>query len=166
MTASPLSSALRAGADGLYALEAATGLVIAHGSWLIREDFARFIHRGAGTAAIDWTAAMTALDEGSLPGSGGERRMLELAASLAGHRPVILGDAIPGIHDRNLGVLVKAVLHASGQRQFPSPRLPRRANCEGLAPTSRFTWRRRDATGSLPDRQGAPPARPSRRRGP
>jgi hypothetical protein len=32
MTLSPLSSALRAGADGFYALEAATGLVIAHGS--------------------------------------------------------------------------------------------------------------------------------------
>jgi hypothetical protein len=127
LTASPLSSALRAGADGLYALEAATGLVIAHGSRLIRDDFARFIHHGSGTAAIDWAAAMTPLDEGGLPGSGGERRMLELAASLAGHRPVILGDAIPGIDDRSLGTLVKAVLHASGQRQFPSPRLPRHA---------------------------------------
>jgi hypothetical protein len=121
MTASPLPSALRAGADGLYTLEAATGLVIAHHSWLIRDDFARFIHHGSGTAAIDWAAAMTALDEGRLSGSGGERRMLELAASLAGHRPVILGDAIPGIDARNLGIVVKAVLHASGQRQFPSP---------------------------------------------
>jgi hypothetical protein len=71
MTASPLSSALRAGAEGLCALEAATGLVIAHGSWLIRDDFARFIQHGSGTAAIDWAAAMTALDEGGLPGSAG-----------------------------------------------------------------------------------------------
>lgn len=43
MTASPLPAALRAGADGLYALEAATGLIIAHASWLAREDFARYM---------------------------------------------------------------------------------------------------------------------------
>jgi hypothetical protein len=33
MTDSPLQAALRAGADGLYALEAGTGLIIAHGCW-------------------------------------------------------------------------------------------------------------------------------------
>jgi hypothetical protein len=36
MTASPLQAALRAGAQGLYVLEAATGLIIAHGTWLAR----------------------------------------------------------------------------------------------------------------------------------
>ena len=46
--------------------------------------------------------------------------MLWLAASLAGQAPVILGDAITGIDNRNIGLLVKAVLHASGQRQFPA----------------------------------------------
>ena len=46
--------------------------------------------------------------------------MLRLAASLADHAPVILGDAVTGLDDRNIQVLVKAVLHASGQRQFPS----------------------------------------------
>jgi len=46
--------------------------------------------------------------------------MLWLAASLAGQTPVILGDAITGIDNRNIGLLVKAVLHASGQRQFPA----------------------------------------------
>jgi hypothetical protein len=39
MTASSLPAALRAGAEGLYALEAATGLIIAHGTWLERDDF-------------------------------------------------------------------------------------------------------------------------------
>jgi hypothetical protein len=43
--------------------------VIASGTWLGRDDFARFIHHGAGTAAIDWEAAIGALDAGSLPGS-------------------------------------------------------------------------------------------------
>ena len=46
--------------------------------------------------------------------------MLTLASSLAGQAPVILGDVITGIDDLNTGLLVKAVLHASGQRQFPA----------------------------------------------
>ena len=70
MTASSLPAALRAAAEGLYALEAATGLIIAHGTWLDRDDFARFIHHGTGTAAIDWEAAIGALDAGELPSSG------------------------------------------------------------------------------------------------
>ena len=118
MTASSLPAALRAGAEGLYTLEAAAGLIIAHGTWLARDDFARFIHRGAETAAIDWEAAISALDAGELPSSSGERRMLRLAASLADQASVSLGEAITGIDDRNVGLLVKAVLHASGRRQF------------------------------------------------
>jgi hypothetical protein len=134
MTDSSLQAALRAGAEGLYALEAGTGLIIAHGTWAERCDFACFIRHGTGTAAIDWEAAVTALDVGELPSSGGEKRILRLAASIAGDIPVRLGDAITGIDQRNVGLLVKAILHASGQRQFPgypyavpgqgTPRLP------------------------------------------
>jgi hypothetical protein len=125
MTTASLPAALRAAAEGLYALEAATGLIIAHASWLAREDFARFIHAGTSVsdprtklASIDWETAISALDAGKLPSSGGERRMLRLAASLADQAPVSLGEAITGIDDRNVGLLVKAVLHASGRRQF------------------------------------------------
>lgn len=72
MTASSLPAALRAGAAGLYALEAATGLIIAHGTWLARsDDFGHFIHHGPGTAAIDWEAAIDALHAGGLPCSAG-----------------------------------------------------------------------------------------------
>lgn len=119
MTASSLRAALRAGAEGLYALEAATGLIIAQASWLGRQDFARFIHRGDGTAAIDWEAAITALDAGELPSSGGEKRMLHLAASLADQAPVSLGDAVTGIDSHNVQILLTAIRHASGQGQFP-----------------------------------------------
>lgn len=45
--------------------------------------------------------------------------MLRLAASLADQALVSLGDAITGIDDRNAGLLVRAVRHASGRRQFP-----------------------------------------------
>jgi hypothetical protein len=121
MTASPLPAALRAGAQGLYALEAATGLIIAHGTWLARDDFRGFIYHGAGTAAVDWEAVTRALNAGELPSSAGESRLLQLAASLAGQAPVILGDVVTGLDDRNIQMLVRAVLHASGRRQFPSP---------------------------------------------
>lgn len=59
MTASSLQAALRAGADGLYALEAGTGLIIAHGSWPAREDFGRFIQAGPGITipgTLNWPA--------------------------------------------------------------------------------------------------------------
>jgi len=118
MTVLSLSAALRAGAEGLYALKAATGLIIAHGTWLERDDFACFIHHGTCTAAIDWEAAITALDAGELPSSAGEKRMLRLAASLADQAHVSLGDAITGIDEHNAGLLIKSVRHASGRRQF------------------------------------------------
>lgn len=73
---------------------------------------------------------------GGLPSSSGERRMLRLAASLADQAPVSLGEAITGIDDHNVALLVKAVLHASGRRQFlPVPArsagIPRRAVAGG-----------------------------------
>ncbi|MGH3251886.1 MAG: hypothetical protein ACRDOI_37530 [Trebonia sp.] len=129
MTTSTLTDALRAGAEGLYTAEAAAGLIIAHGTWLARGDFARFVHVGSSIAepgiqlaSIDWEAAITALDAGDLPGSSGEKRMLRLTASLAADIPVSLGEAITGIDRRNAGLLVKAVLHASGT---PVPRSAR-----------------------------------------
>jgi len=45
--------------------------------------------------------------------------MLRLAASLADEAPVTLGDTITGIDECNLSILLRAVLHASGRRQFP-----------------------------------------------
>lgn len=123
MTTTSLPAALRAAAEGLYAIEAATGLFIAHGTWLHREDFSsRVIYHGTRKATVGGEAAVAALDAGELPGSGGERRMLRLAASLGDHATVSLGEAITGIDERNVGLLISviaAVLHASGRRQFP-----------------------------------------------
>jgi hypothetical protein len=44
--------------------------------------------------------------------------MLRLAASLADQGPVRLGDAVTGIDDRNVALLLTAVRHACGQHQF------------------------------------------------
>jgi hypothetical protein len=94
-------------------------MLISHASFLHRADFtSRFISTpgdGAGLAAIDWPAAIAALDD-SLPCSGGENRMLRLAASLAGGIPVSLRDTLTGIDDHGTQLVVQAVLHASGHR--------------------------------------------------
>jgi hypothetical protein len=42
--------------------------------------------------------------------------MLQLTASLADGIPVDLQNALTGIDDRNVQLLVRTVLHASGQR--------------------------------------------------
>ena len=98
----PLARSLRARARGIYPDEAAIELLIGHGTFLDRDDFTRHITTGehgrpggeAAHAAIDWTAATaTALDAGTLPCSGGERRIFRLPASLAAGLPVNLRDA-------------------------------------------------------------------------
>ena len=115
----PLADPLRAWARGIYPDEAGVELLIGHASFLHRADFtSRFISipgDGAGLAAIDWPAAIAALD-GSLPCSGGENRMLRLAASLAAGIPVNLRDALTGIDGRGIQLVIQAVLHASGHR--------------------------------------------------
>ena len=126
----PLHAALRACASGVFPTEAGVGLLIGHGTWLHRDDFAgAFVHTGVSItdgitkmAQIDWPAAIAALDAGSLPCSGGERRMLRLAASIADGIPVGLRDTLTGIDDRNVQLVVAAILHASGQR--PQARIP------------------------------------------
>ena len=118
-----LPAALRAAASGIHPLEAGTSLLIDCGCWLHREDFtSQFITTAIsisdGTtllASIDWAAAVTALDAGKLPSSGGERRVLRLAASIAGGVPVSLSDALTSIDHQNANLLATAVLHANGQ---------------------------------------------------
>jgi 8-oxo-dGTP diphosphatase len=120
---SALATCLRAHARGLYPAEAAAELLVRHATWLCRNDFTtRFVHHGTNvitgtdTAAIDWPAAIAALDSGELPCSGGEGRVLRLAASLAEGIPVDLRDAVTGLDARNIEIFSKSVLHASGRR--------------------------------------------------
>jgi hypothetical protein len=117
-----LAAALRAGAAGLYCTEAGAELLIRQQSWLSRGDFAPFViiaRAAAGQAmiaAVDWEAAIAALDGGALPCSSGERRMLRLAASIAGGIPVDLGETLTGLDRAGIAAAASAVLHAGGHR--------------------------------------------------
>jgi hypothetical protein len=123
----PLAEPLRAGARGLCADEASVELVIGHAVFLRRDDFCdpfidTSITDGTELAATDWPAAINALDAGELPCSGGEERMLRLAASLADGPPVSLRDVLTGIDAQSIKLVIRAVLHTAGQR--PSPEVP------------------------------------------
>ena len=67
-------------------------------------------------AAIDWDAAITALHAGELTCSGGERRILRLAASLAAGTPVSLCDTVTGLDQDSTARLITAIRHAAGKR--------------------------------------------------
>jgi len=116
-----LTAALRACSKGMYCDQAATELLIRHGSWLRRDDFTtRFILTGTGpardiTAAVNWEEAITALDAGDLPCSSSEAAILGLAASLATAAPVILRQAITGLDKANLYLVINAIRNAGGQ---------------------------------------------------
>jgi hypothetical protein len=116
----PITEALHACASGILTAEAAVGLLSDCGGWLHRDDFtSQFItmadDSGILMAAIDWQAAVAALDHGLLPCSSGERHVLKLAASIAAGTPVSLSDALTGIDRRNASLVIKAIAHATGQ---------------------------------------------------
>lgn len=48
--------------------------------------------------------------------SGGEKRIIRIAASLAAGHPVSLRDVIPGLDQRNLELVTIAIRRAAGQR--------------------------------------------------
>ena len=117
-----LTAALRASSKGMYCEEAATELIISHGTWLRRADFTRQFIRIQdappcnATAVIDWDEAITALQAGNLPCSSSEAAILHLAASLATAAPVSLRHTIIGLDRANLHLIINAVRHAGGSR--------------------------------------------------
>jgi hypothetical protein len=120
---SRLAAALCAAADGLDADQAAAELIISHGAFLEGSEFSRYITTETGIsdgttlALIDWDSAIAVLGRGGLAVSGGERRILLIAASLASGHPVSLRDVIPGLDQRNLHLVTTAIRRAAGDRQ-------------------------------------------------
>lgn len=122
-----LADAVRAGATGLYSLEAACELVISAG-WLHRDDFNCFVSTGtsitdgvAELAHIDWQSVISSRDAGLLSCSSGENRILRLAASIAEGILVDLNDALSGLDQASITLVVRAVRHANGQRPAGHP---------------------------------------------
>jgi hypothetical protein len=81
-------------------------------------EFGQGITGGAVMAAVDFEAAAGALEAGALPCSGGEGRVLRIAASIAVGVPVDLRDAVTGLDENNAVLAAAAVLHAAGSRDL------------------------------------------------
>ncbi len=112
---------MRVWAKGVLALEAAVELLIGHGTWPARADFAaaaltsgRDGLTGAAMAPVDFEAALAARRAGGLRCSASEDQVLALAASIAAGVPVALGDLVSGLDEDNAIRVAIAVLHAAG----------------------------------------------------
>jgi hypothetical protein len=112
-----LASALRASAAGSDPAVASVELLIGQGSWLLRDDFRKFISVDLGfsdgqlMAVVDWESVLAA----DLPASSGESQLLAIAAELTGvdsGRP--LADLVCGLDDRNLLRVLRAITRAHG----------------------------------------------------
>jgi hypothetical protein len=117
-----LAAGLRVWAKGLLACQAAVELLIDHRWWLVRDDFLAYVEccrgfHGESMAAIDWRAAWTALEDGHLPCSSGERQVLRVAASIAEGVPVDLRDVVSCLDTANGGLVARAVLAAGGHHE-------------------------------------------------
>jgi hypothetical protein len=109
----------------MLCLEAAVELLIGHRLWLFRGDFLAIavepgqeVFSGREMAAVDFAAAAAALEAGVLPCSGGEGRVLRIAASIAEGVPVDLREAACGLDENNAVLAAAAVLHAAGHRDL------------------------------------------------
>ena len=116
-TFAELAEALRAGTAGLYAQEAATDLLTAHGAWLHRPDFTAVAvervttYAGIPAAFINWDAALAA----DLPCAGSEYRILRLAAGLARTpTPEPLAELLSSLDEHNIALVLDAIAHAAG----------------------------------------------------
>ncbi|MFE9095523.1 hypothetical protein [Streptomyces sp. NPDC007264] len=117
-----LADVLQAAADGVPALQAATDLLVDHGLWIkhLAERPGLLLIDYSGSApevyGVDWLKVVEALAAKKLPASGGELRILAIAASLADTAARIpLGDAVSGLDATNLDRVLKAIAKANGR---------------------------------------------------
>jgi hypothetical protein len=119
-----LPAELRAHAYGVLCAEAAAEILISHRTWLYREDFVdTFVNAGWELASdvpmayVNWPAALTALDAGSLPCSSSEAQILRIAASIAEGIPVDLRENLTSLDTYNTNLVTRAVIHTAGHRR-------------------------------------------------
>lgn len=112
--AAALAAALREWAHGLYTTEAGVELLIRtwggrllSGPWIATDP-------ANGTVWFDTRKVRAA---GYL--SGGERRLLDLTASITADRPVHLGDTLAGLERHAVELVLAAIAHAAGSHSTP-----------------------------------------------
>lgn len=107
---------IRDWARGMYSVEAGAELLIRSG--LIGDDASPWIHHDGDRAWID----AEALVDHSAGASGGQQRVIRLAASLLDGQPVNLADDVPGLDRENTRLVLAAVAHAAGSHEMSEAR--------------------------------------------
>ena len=111
---------LRAWARGMYTTEAATELLLKAFGGKFAAPGNPWVHTSTepeGPGQVSAWIDFAAIPEEVGPLSGGERRFLMLAASLAEDVPVVLGDLVSGLDRENLDLVLAAIAHAGGSHQ-------------------------------------------------
>ncbi|UKA56753.1 hypothetical protein LFT45_23040 (plasmid) [Arthrobacter sp. FW305-BF8] len=116
---------LRVWAKGMYTIEAATELLIRAFGGKFAAPGNPWVHTSAepqGPGQVSAWIDFAAIPDETGALSGGERRFLLLAASLAEDIPVVLGDLVPGLDRENLDLVLAAIAHAGGSHQHSDVR--------------------------------------------
>lgn len=124
LTPEERAEALIKGAHGVPYLEAAVRLLVEHGTWLERDDFAHFIeldgpdNEGEFVARVSWRRVQASLQGRPEPGdtiltsSGPASRILAIAASFGGGMPVDLRDVTSHLAPADSECVLDAVRRA------------------------------------------------------
>jgi len=119
-----VESALLRAAVGDYAVEAAVLLLANSGHWLPRLQAAGLISIALDGevddgpwAAVQWGDLDRALRTGAITGTGGQLRLLRVAASLADGQPVDLSDLTAGVDRAELTLVLAALAHGAGSHE-------------------------------------------------
>lgn len=108
MDSQSLASALRAWARGGYPTEAGTELLIRSGR--ASYEGAPWVTKHGDHAAID----LEPLLAHTAAWSGGEQRLIRIAASLLGGEPANLAEDIPALDRHSTALVLAAIAHAAG----------------------------------------------------
>lgn len=117
---------LRVWARGIYPIEAGVELLIrtglTGGPWVRRNTQVR----------DRWWVDVDEIDENTIGAySGGQQRLLRIAAALLGGEPSALYEDVPGLDRAHLALVLAAIAHAGGSHEHSGPPQP--------DPTGRFT---------------------------
>lgn len=112
---SNLPDQLRAWAKGSYPLEAAVELLVRAFGGRFADAGNPWIKEAGGDRS--WLDADAITDKAIGGLSGGERRLLRIARSMAGGEPVNLNDDIPGLGRGCVQLVLAAIAHAAGSHE-------------------------------------------------
>lgn len=122
----PTADALRAWAKGAYPLEAGVELLIRTG--FADAGFPWIRTTAAGQSASDparWWVDAEAINAGTAGVySGGEQRVLRIAAALLDGEAVSLYEDVPGLDRQHLALVLAAIAHVGGSHEHSGPPQP------------------------------------------